>query len=120
MQLYQRKDRLWISATKPTFGCNPEFRDDLLCSRETFDCTGNAIAQMDEPDVKLRSGMQAQVLQRSKISLVVTVPGDRHMDPRDWTLDLGGKAVRQFDHKTHVGRLDKVLVSWVAVAKMYA
>ena len=42
------------------------------------------------------------------------------MDPRDWTLDLGGKAVRQFDHKTHVGRLDEVLVSWVAVAKMYA
>ena len=50
MQLYQRKDRLWISRPNPHSVAIPNFGMTAL-QPETFDCTGNAIAQMDEPDV---------------------------------------------------------------------
>ena len=61
-----------------------------------------------------------QPSQGREVCLVVAITWHRHVDPFNWSLNVRCKSISQLDHQTHIGRLDKVLVSGIPIAKVNA
>ena len=79
---------------------------------------GNAVGEVDQPEVHLGFGMEAEVGQGRHVGGVIALPGDWEMHERDLTADAARNRVDHLHEPAGVGGLQEVLVPEIAVAEV--